>query len=66
MASGNKPLIAPMLTKFYDTKESHQGVNELTLNMLDCFKDYKICIHISYHILDFVPQKLTRFTEEQP
>ena len=34
--------------------------------MLSCFKDYKRCIHISYHILDFVQQKKTRFTMEQP
>ena len=26
----------------------------LTLNPLNCFKDYKRCIHISYHMLDFV------------
>ena len=26
----------------------------LTLNMLNCFKDHKICIHILHHILDFV------------
>ena len=25
--------------------------------MLNCFKDYKRCIHISYHIFDFVQQK---------
>ena len=35
--------------------------------MLNCFKDFKRkrCIHISFHILDFVQQK-TRFTMEQP
>ena len=37
----------------------------LTLNTLNCFEDYKRCIHISYHILDFVQQK-TRFIMEQP
>ena len=30
---------------------------ELTLHVLNCFKDYKRCIHISYHILDFIQQK---------
>ena len=38
----------------------------LTLNMLNCFKDYEICIHISYHILDCIQQKKTKFTMEEP
>ena len=38
----------------------------LTLNMLNCFKDYKRCIHISYHILGCIRQKKTKFTMEQP
>ena len=38
----------------------------LTLNMLNFFEDYKICIHISYHILDFIQQKKIRVTMEQP
>ena len=29
-----------------------------TLNMLNCFKR---CIHISYHILDCLPQEITKF-----
>ena len=29
------------------------GVNDLALNMLNCFENYKRCVHISYHILDF-------------
>ena len=37
-----------------------------TLNMLSCFKNYGRYIHISYHILDFVQQKRTKFTVEQP
>ena len=37
-----------------------------TVNMLNCFKDYKKCLHISYHILDFVQQKKIQFTIEQP
>ena len=37
----------------------------LTLNMLNCFNDYKRCIHILYHIFNFVQQKKTRFTMEQ-
>ena len=38
---------------------------KLTLNMLNCFKDYKRYIHISYHIFEFVQQKKTNFTMEQ-
>ena len=38
----------------------------LSLNMLNCFKDYKRCIHLSYQILDFIQQKKTKFTMEQP
>ena len=34
--------------------------------MLNCFKDYKICIHFAYHIFDFVQQKKAKFTMEQP
>ena len=30
---------------------------QLTLNMLNCFKSLLGCIHISYHILDFVQHK---------
>ena len=33
---------------------------------VNCFEDYWRCIHISYHILDFVQQKGTQFTMEQP
>ena len=29
-----------------------RNIAVLTLNMLNCFKDYERCIHISYHILD--------------
>ena len=38
----------------------------LTLQMLNCFEFYKICIHILYHILDSVQQKKTKFIMEQP
>ena len=41
-------------------------LGDLTLNMLNCFEDYKICIHISYHILDFIQQKKIKVTMEQP
>ena len=34
--------------------------------MLYCFKDYKRCIHISYHILDCIQQKKPEFTKKQP
>ena len=37
-------------------------IGHLTLIMLICFKYHKRCIHISYHILDFVQQKKTKFT----
>ena len=37
----------------------------LTLNMLNCFENYQRFIYISYHILDFVQQKETKFTTEQ-
>ena len=37
----------------------------LILNVLNCFEDYKRCIHISYHILDFIQQKKIKFTMEQ-
>ena len=38
----------------------------LTLDMLNCFKDYQRSIHILYHILDFIQQKKTKFPMEQP
>ena len=34
--------------------------------MLHSFKDYKIYIHILYHILEYVEQKKTKFAMEQP
>ena len=34
--------------------------------MLNCFKDYKRCINISYHTLDCIRQKKTKFTMDQP
>ena len=38
----------------------------ITLSMLNCLKDYKRCIHILYHISEFVQQKKTNFTMGQP
>ena len=38
----------------------------ISLNMLNCFKDYKRYIHMSYRILDFVKLMKTKFTMEQP
>ena len=35
-------------------------------NMLNCFKDYSRCIHISCHVSDFVQPKKTKFTMDQP
>ena len=49
--------------KFLQSYFTHEG---LTLKMLNCFEDYKRCIHVLYHILDFVQRKKTRFTMEQP
>ena len=37
-----------------------------TDNVLNCFKDYKRCINSWCHILNFVQQKKTKFTMEQP
>ena len=34
----------------------------LTLNMLNCLKDHKRCIHIWYRILDFVKQNKSKLT----
>ena len=69
--------LAPPPVQYYDTLlEQIEAVGWqqwvpillilLTLNILDCFEDYKRCIHLSYHILDFVQQKKTKFTMEQP
>ena len=38
--------------------------SKLTFDMLNCFKDYKMCINISYYIFDFVQQEKTKFTME--
>ena len=50
---------------WYEVVESDVAIDveneSLTLNTLNCFKDYKICLYISHHILDFDQQK-TRFT----
>ena len=37
-----------------------------SIAMLNCFKGYKRCIHILYHILDFIQLMNTKFTMEQP
>ena len=34
--------------------------------MLNCYKGYKRCIHISYHILDYIQQRKIKFMMEQP
>ena len=59
-------IINTITTRVYPLKYAHGLVQILTPNMLDCFKDDKRCLHISYHILDFVHQKENRFTIEQP
>ena len=59
---GDKPLSEPMM----DSLLTHICVTRPQwVNMLNCFKDYKRCIHISYHILDCIKQKKTKFTLEQ-
>ena len=49
------------LEREMDTSNSTHNIN-----MLNCFKDYKRCIHISYYILDSVQQKKSKFTMRQP
>ena len=44
----------------------YSSVFRWTLNALNCFKDCKRCIHISYHFVDCIQQKKTKFTMEQP
>ena len=41
-------------------------ITYLTLHVLNCFEDYKRCIRISYHILDFIQQNKIKFTMEKP
>ena len=45
----------------YDCDCASEWSNSLkkieSLNILDCFIDDKRCIHISYHVMDFVQQK---------
>ena len=41
------------------------GINKLILNMLNCFKDYKIYIHILYRILDLALPKSMSLTLKQ-
>ena len=55
-----------VISKCYDAAKKVKALQLVTLNMQNCFKEYKICIHILYHILDFVQQKKTKFTMEQP
>ena len=48
------------------TPDSHHNSSISTLNMLNCFKEYKRYIHIFCHILELVQKKKTKFTMEQP
>ena len=43
----------------------YEYCRHLTLNMLNCFKDYKRCIHILNHILDLARLKLMKLSLEQ-
>ena len=47
-------------------KQSSIKLRVLILNMLNCFKDYKSCIHILYHTFYCIQQKKTIFTMKQP
>ena len=53
-----------VIPNVYHSQLSHREI--WILNTLCCFQAYKICIYISYHILDFVPRKKTKFAREQP
>ena len=44
---------------YQSTKQDPKYI--LTLKILYCFKEYKICIHISYQILDIIQPKKTKF-----
>ena len=58
-----------MVTKSTETQGIRQtgwGQGIGTLNMLHFLKVYKRYLHISYHTLDFVQQKKTKFIMEQP
>ena len=46
------------------TENAPEGL--LIFDMLNCFKDYQRCIHISYYTMEFVQQKKTKFTMQQP
>ena len=41
-------------------------VHILTFDMMKCFKSYRICVNISYHILKLVKLRKIKFTMEQP
>ena len=58
----NRPLLACVQQSSLISSRSAYEI----FNMLNFSEDYKRCIHISNHILDFVQQKKTRFTMDQP
>ena len=46
-------------------RQFRPGLNEVPVNMLNCFKDYEIIKSVN-HIFDFGWHKKTEFTVEQP
>ena len=63
--SDDQKLPESVTTKISYIIMASAGLSKLTLNILNCFEDYKRFIHISYHILDFIQQKKTTFAMGQ-
>ena len=57
------------IISWYNPKWCHCKIKfyiiNFTLHMLNCFKDSKIYTHISYHVLDCVWQRKTKFRTKQ-
>ena len=59
-----EPIVMGKFTEIYCQISNIRHTS--TPNMLNFLKVYKRCLHISYHSLDFVQQKETKFIMEQP
>ena len=59
------PVINVPLAPFFFGTFFGKSIQTLTLNMLNCFKDYKIYIHILNFILDLAWPKQIKLTLEQ-
>ena len=60
----------PHYTKFHNWRCKIEHMREifngsLALNLMNCLKNYKRCIPISYHILNCIQQKKTKFIMKQ-